>query len=223
MEPKNLKALVLGAVNATFDTWADVATKASDGKSKSIAAIRGMQNSVLNSTATVDARLYAEGQFTASAVLPGVDLGYRIAVVNDATRDDEWVASLAIGLDMLDEHSRKVMQSHADHFIGSSNLAGATPRRLLLSFVCAARTVTLDPFFTLVVETSDKKMALVPASPSWSIPQPNGQYLVINVVESGTYPERLAVASRRLSVIDSAAAANLMSAHIRSSSDMPVH
>lgn len=223
MEPKKLKELVVGTINATFDAWADMATKASNGQSKAITAIRGMQKSISSAATTVDARIYADDEFTANIVSPGLDLGYRMAVVSDTTRNDEWVAALAIDFQKLDEHSRKVLQSHVDYFVNSSNLAGAETRRLLLSVVCAARTVTLDTFFIAVVETSDKKMALVPASPSWAIPQPNGPQLVVNGMDPRTYDERLAIASRRLSVIDSEPAANLMNSHIRGSSDRPVH
>lgn len=223
MEPKKLKELVIGSIGATFNAWADMATKASNGNSKAIAAMRGMQKSILGAATSVDARIYADDEFSSRIVLPGIDLGYRMAIVSDTNRDDEWIAALAIDFQNLDEHSRGVLQSHVGRSLESSNLAGAEMRRLLLSVVCAARTITLDTFFTAVVETSDKKMALVPASPAWAISQPNGPHFVINGMNPETYQERLAIASRRLSVIDSAAAAMLVNSHIRGNTEKPIH
>jgi hypothetical protein len=223
MEPNKLKELVIGSINNTFNTWVDVAAKASNGDGKAIPAIHGMQKSIVAAASSVDARVYADNEFSAKTVLQGIDLAYRAAAVSDATRDDEWIAALAIDFQNLDEHTRKVLHSNVDPQVKNSNLGGAATRRLLLSLVCAKKTVTLDPFFTVVVETSDKKLALIPAPPAWAIPQPNGQNLVINYMEAKTYQERLDIASRRLSVIDSAAAATLMNAHVRGESGGRMH
>jgi hypothetical protein len=182
-----------------------------------------MEKSIVAAATSVNARVYADDEFSAKLVVPGIDLAYRAAVVSDTNRDDEWIAALAIDFNCLDESTRKVLHSNVDHRVKNSNLAGAETRRLVVTLVCAKKVVTLDPFFTVAVETSDKKLALVPAPPSWAIPQPICQHFVINHMHANTYQERLEIASRRLSVIDSAAAAILMNAHVRGSSDGPIH
>jgi hypothetical protein len=223
MDTKKLKELVIGSVNYTFNTWADIAVKASNGKSKAIPAIREMQKSIVAAATSIDARIYRDEEFSARVVAPGIDLAYRMAVVSDASRDDEWIAALAIDFEHLDAHTRKVLHSRVDPMVAKSNLAGAETRRLLLSIIALKKIVTLDPFFTVVVETSNKKIALIAAFPTWSIPQPNGQYLGINHIDAETYEARLDIASRRLSVIDSEAAATLMNAHVRGDASGPTH
>jgi hypothetical protein len=223
MQPHKLKELVIGSIDHAFNTWVDIAAKASNGDSKAIPAIHAMQKSIVAAASSVEARVYADDEFSAKIVAPGIDLAYRAAVVSDSSRDDEWIAVLAIGFEHLDEHTRKVLHSHVDPRVKNSNLAGAETRRLLVSLVCAKKTVTLDPFFTVVVETFEKNLALIPAPPSWVIPQPNGQHLLINHMEADTYQERLDIASRRLSVIDSAPAATLMNAHVRGTSGGSMH
>lgn len=223
MEPKQLKELVIGSIEHTFNAWADLATKHSNGSSKALPAIKAMQKSIMTSANKAEARVCPDYEFSSKIVLPGIDLAYRSAVISDITRDDEWVAALAIDFDNLDEHTQKVLHSHVDPQLENSNLAGAEARRLLVFLVCARKIVTLDPFFVVVVETAEKKISLIPTPPSWSILQPSGQYLVINHMNPDTRGERLDIASRRLSVIDSAPAAALMNAHIRENSSGSMH
>lgn len=223
MEPTKLKELVIGSIDYTFNTWADIAAKASNGGSKAIPAIQGMRKSIVAAASNVDARIYADDEFSSKIVLPGIDLAYRGCVVSDSSRNDEWIAVLAIDFENLDEHTRKVLHSRIDPQVKNGNLAGAEPRRLMVSLVCAKKKVTLDPFFTVVVEASDKKLVLVPAPPSWAIPNPDGQHLVINHMEASTYQERLDIASRRLSVIDSAPAAFLVNDHGKGTPSGPMH
>lgn len=215
MDPIKLKELVIGSTNATFNMWADLATKASGGGSVAIQAIKKMQTSIITAAQGVEARVYPDDEFSTIVRAPGVDLAYRSAIVSDASRDDEWIAALAIGFDQLDEHSRKMLQRHHEVNVKDTNLASSEPSRLLISLMCAKRVVTLDTFFTIVVVTPEQKLALVPAPVSWAISQANGPHFVINHLAPETYQDRLDSANRRFSVIDSAPAATLLNQHIR--------
>lgn len=223
MEPTKLKDLVVGGIERTFQAWAEIATRAGGGSGKAVPAIQGMQTAILEAVKNIDARIYPDDEFSSKVALTGADLAYRSAIVSDASRDDEWIAALSIGFEQLDDHTRKVLLSHVDPQIADGVLAGSQARRLLISVICAKRTISVDPFFTVIVVTPADKLALVPAPVAWAVPQPAGPHLIINHMEVESYQERLDIASRRLSIIEAATAASLMDDHVRGAPSGTMH
>jgi hypothetical protein len=213
MDSVKLKELVIGSIRHHFDEALKMVEQVGGAGGKAPSVIENVKSSLIKAATSVNARVYDDHEFSDKLLNPGVDLAYRNVIVSDVTRNDEWLAGLAVGLEALDEKTRNVVGSWHNQNALKRDLGKNTARRLLVIIVCAKKIVTMNPFCTIVTETEDKSLALTPCVFSWSIPQSDGKFAVVDHVE--LQQELLEQANRMLSVIDSSNSARLLNDHIR--------
>lgn len=213
MVPDKCRELVIGSIRHHFDGVLKMVAQAGGSSGKAPSAIENVKSSLVKAASSVEARVYGDYDLSSKLLNPGVDLAYRSAIVSDVERDDEWVAVLAVGLEKLDEHTQKVVESWGNREAPKRHLGKSTARRLLVFISCAKMTVTVNPLFTIVSEIKGKSFALSPCVFQWGILQPNGQTTLVGHVELNH--ELLDGAARLLSVIDSSHSARLLDDHVR--------
>lgn len=213
MDSGKLKELVIGSIRYHFDGALKMVERVGGNDSKASLAIENVKSSLIKAASMVDARVYDDYELSAKLLKPGVDLAYRSAIVSDVDRSDEWIAVLALGLETLDDHTRKVVESWHNQDAVKRDLGITTAQRLLVFIVCAKRNVTMNPLCAIATETEGNSLALTPCVFSWGIPQPNGQTAVVGHIE--LQQELIEHAQRMLSVIDSSHSARLLNDHMR--------
>ncbi len=213
MDSVQCKELIIGCIRYHFDGARQKVEEAGGGSGKALSAIANAKSSLVLAASGVDARTYDDHDLSSKLLGPGVDLAYRSVIVSDVKRDDEWVAVLAVGLDKLDEHTRKVVLSWHNQAGLKRDVGETTPRRLLVFISCAKKLVTMNPVFSIASETAGKSLVLSPCVFQWPISLFNGQSKVIGYVE--LTQELLDWAGRMLSVIDSSHSARLFNDHVR--------
>ncbi len=221
MEKIDYKELIINSIRYHFDGALDAVVKVGGAQGKAPPAIEKIKSSLVNAASSAEARVYGDYELSPKLLGAGVDLAYRKVVVSDVNREDEWVALLAVGLELLDEHSQKVVASWHNQTELQQSVGSLTPRRLLVFIQCAKKTVTMRPAFSIANETAEKAMVLSPCVFQWSIPQSDGQYAVVGHVE--LRQELLDDANRLLSVIDSSHSAKLFDDHVRSIGSKSMH
>lgn len=213
MDALQCKDWVVGCITRHFDGALAAVGKVGGAGGKAPAAIEAAKLSLVRAAWGVRATIYPDYELSAKILKSGVDLAYRNIAQSDAPGSEQWLAVLAVGLEELDEHTRKVVSSWHGQSAVSEELGETVPRRLIAFITRGNGVDTFTPVCAIANEVQGQKLALTPCVFQWAIPQPNGQSAVVGHVDLNQ--EVVDWMQRAFSLVDSAQTARLHEEHSR--------
>lgn len=213
MDSKQVKEFVIGSIDYHFNGLRELVEQ-NGGSVKVKNAINVIQTTLLKAAQNAEIEPLPDYELSDRMLKPGIDIAWRKVIVSDASLTDEWVAALAVSMDQLDEHTRRVVESYHNKIAFKESLGSTTARRLIVFVNCAKRVITMQPMCGIYLETADGNSAIVPCVFQFGVPHASGQTMTVGHCEINS--ETSDWLNNMVSVLDSENAAKLHDEHIRS-------
>jgi hypothetical protein len=213
MDGMQVKKFIVDSIDHHFNGLRDLVAQ-NGGSVKATNAINVIQATLLKAAQNAAVETLPDYELTDRMLKPGIDIAWRKVIVSDTSLNDEWVAALAVGMEKLDEHTCKVVESNHNQLAIKESLGFTTARRLIVFVNCAKRVITVQPVCGIYLETSNGTSAIVPCVFQFGVPHASGQTMVVGHREVNS--ETLDWLNMMVGVLDSENAAKLHDEHVRS-------
>lgn len=220
MDGIQAKKFVIGSIDHHFNGLRDLVAQ-NGGSVKATNAINVIQATLLKAAQNAEVEALPDYELSERMLKPGINIAWRKVIVSDTSLSDEWVAALAIGIEALDEHTRKVVESNQNQVAIKESLGATVARRLIVFVNCAKRVITMQPVCGIYLETAGGKGAIVPCVFQFGLPHASGRTMVVGHQEITS--ETLEWLNIMVSVLDSENSAKLHDEHVRSMQGLPEH
>ena len=136
MDGIQAKKFVVGSIDHHFNGLRDLVAQ-NGGSVKATNAINVIQATLLKAAQNAAVETLPDYELSDRMLKPGIDIAWRKVIVSDTSLTDEWVAALAVGMEQLDEHTRKVVESNHNQVAIKESLGSTAARRLIVFVNCA--------------------------------------------------------------------------------------